>query len=146
MEVAMKHFYKIGLFFLTILLVAALGLSLPSCRKAREEIKEKKMEELKTEKTEGCINFTGKWDTNNGELTVLQEGCAAEGTLAGVGGGYYKLEGQVTNDTWDFAWKGPEGRGRGYFTMDPEGGKFIGEHGDGENNTGKGKWDGAMVK
>jgi len=142
----MKRYRKIGLLVLAALLVASLALALPSCRKAREAMEEKKMEELKAEKTEGCVNFTGVWDTNNGQLEVFQNGCVADGTLAGVGGGHYKLEGSVTNDTWDFTWKGPEGRGRGYFTMDPAGDKFIGEHGEGEENTGKGKWDGTMIK
>jgi hypothetical protein len=146
MEDGMDYYKRTGTLVLSLLLVTALVIALPACRKAREQIKEKKMEELKTETTEGCVNFTGVWDTNNGELTVLQKGCEAEGTLKGIGGGYYKIEGAVTNETWDFSWKGPEGRGRGYFTMDPAGGKFIGEHGDGENNTGKGKWDGTMVK
>jgi hypothetical protein len=142
----MKRYRKIGLLLLTLVLVCGLALSLPSCRKMREAAKEREMEKLKAEKTEGCVNFTGVWDTNNGELTVLQHGCDAEGTLKGTGGGYYSLTGPVTNDTWDFEWSGPKGRGHGYFTMDPAGGKFIGENGQDENNTGGGNWDGTMIK
>ena len=142
----MKQYRKSGLIILTCILVVSLALCLPSCRKMKEAGKERRMEKLQAEKTDGCVNFTGVWDTNNGELTVLQEGCAAEGTLEGIGGGFYKLTGNVTNDTWDFEWNGPAGAGRGYFTMDPAGGKFIGEHGDGDVNTGKGKWDGILVK
>ncbi len=142
----MKQYRKGGLIILTCILVVSLALCLPSCRKMKEAGKERRMEKLQAEKTEGCVNFTGVWDTNNGELTVLQEGCAGEGTLEGIGGGFYKLTGNVTNDTWDFEWNGPAGAGRGYFTMDPAGGKFIGENGDGENNTGRGAWDGKMVK
>lgn len=142
----MRHFRQSGLIVLTVLLVVSLALCLPSCRKMKEAAEERQMEKLKAEKTEGCVNFTGVWDTNNGQLTVLQRGCAAEGTLVGIGGGHYKLTGNVTNDTWDFEWTGPAGSGRGYFTMDPEGNAFIGENGDGQNNTGKGKWDATMIK
>jgi hypothetical protein len=142
----MKRYKQIGLIVLTSLLVVSLAFLLPSCRKMKEAAKERRMEKLKAEITEGCVNFTGVWDTNNGELTVLQHGCEAEGNLAGIGGGYYNLTGNVTNDTWDFEWNGPAGRGRGYFTMDPAGNKFIGENGDAENNTGRGAWDGMMIK
>ena len=142
----MKWYRQTGFIVLTFLLVISLALVLPSCRKMREASKEREMENLKAEKTEGCVNFTGVWDTNNGELEVLQRGCDAEGTLKGIGGGFYELAGKVTNDTWDFEWNGPAGRGRGYFTMDPAGSKFIGENGDGENNTGRGTWDGTMTK
>jgi hypothetical protein len=142
----MKQYRKVGLIVLMSIIVVSLALFLPSCRKIKEAAKERQMEKLKAEKTEGCVNFTGVWDTNNGELTVLQHGCDADGTLVGIGGGHYKLAGKVTNDTWDFEWNGPAGAGRGYFTMDPAGGKFIGENGDAENNTGRGTWDGAMIK
>ncbi len=142
----MKRFGSIGIIIMTFLLVVSLAVTLPSCRKMRDNAKERQMEKLKAEKTEGCVNITGVWDTNNGKLEVLQKGCEAEGTLEGIGGGYYRLIGNVTNDTWDFEWNGPAGRGRGFFTMDPAGGKFIGEHGDGENNTGNGAWDGMMVQ
>jgi hypothetical protein len=142
----MKRYGRTGLIILTSLLVISLALALPSCRKLREGAKERQMEKLKAETTEGCVNFTGVWDTNNGKLEVLQKGCEAEGTLEGIGGGYYRLAGTVTNDTWDFEWNGPAGRGRGFFTMDPAGAKFIGEHGEGENNTGNGAWDGMMVQ
>ncbi len=92
----MKRYRQSGLIVLTCLLVISLALFLPSCRKIREAAKEREMEKLKAEKTEGCINFTGVWDTNNGELEVLQKGCDAEGTLKGIGGGFYKLTGTVT--------------------------------------------------
>lgn len=142
----MNRYRQSGRIVLTLLLVFCLALLLPSCRKMKEAAEERKMEKLQAEKTEGCVNFTGVWDTNNGQLTVLQRGCEAEGTLVGIGGGYYKLVGNVTNDTWDFEWNGPAGAGRGYYTMDPAGGAFIGENGDGENNTGRGAWDGKLVK
>jgi len=142
----MKQYRRIGLIVLTSLLVVLLALALPSCRKMREAAKERRMEKLQAETTEGCLNFTGVWDTNNGELTVLQKGCEAAGTLVGTGGGRYSLVGNVTNDTWDFEWSGPAGTGRGYFTMDPAGGKFIGENGDGENNTGRGAWDATLIR
>jgi hypothetical protein len=142
----MKRYKQTGIIVLTSLLVISLALFLPSCRKIKEAAKERQMEKLKAEKTEGCLNFTGVWDTNNGELQVLQRGCEAEGTLVGIGGGLYNLTGTVTNDTWDFKWNGPAGTGRGYFTMDPAGIKFIGENGDGENNTGRGTWGGTMIR
>ncbi len=142
----MKRYRQTGLILITCFLVISLALALPSCRKMREGAKERQMERLKAEKTDGCVNFTGVWDTNNGELEVLQRGCTAEGTLKGIGGGFYKLVGNVTNDTWDFEWSGPAGSGRGYFTMDPAGAVFIGENGDGQNNTGRGTWDGKMTK
>lgn len=145
----MKRSYTIGIVSLVALfaLMSAVGLS--GCRKAGSDVAEPANEPevvAPTAPAEVCSLFAGTWDTNLGELKVVQEGCEAEGTLKGTGGGYYKLDGHVTNDTWDFSWKGPEGRGRGYLTMDPAGGKFIGEHGQGENNTGKGKWDGMLVK
>lgn len=145
----MKRHTVIWIIFLSALLALSLALTLPGCRKGREAAKDQPKETEATVPTapaEICSLFVGTWDTNHGELTVVQEGCEAVGTLKGIGGGYYKLEGHVTNDTWDFKWKGPEGRGRGYFTMDPAGGKFIGENGDGENNTGKGTWDGVIIK
>ena len=142
----MKSCHRIGFISLVALLALILAVTLPACRKAKEEAKEPKVTELKTVQAEVCASFTGTWDVNLGELKVVQEGCEAKGTLKGTGGGYYALEGHVTEDTWDFSWKGPEGRGRGYLTMDPAGGKFIGEHGEGENNTGKGKWDGTIIK
>jgi hypothetical protein len=149
MEDAMKRSYTIGIICLVALLGLILAVSFTACRKAKEEVKEPIKGTEVTEPAvpeEVCSSFVGTWDTNHGELTVTQEGCEAEGTLKGIGGGYYKIEGHVTNDTWDFSWKGPEGRGRGYFTMDPAGGKFIGENGEGENNTGKGKWDATLIK
>jgi hypothetical protein len=149
MEDAMKRYLKAGVITLVISLAFIVALSLPACRRAWEKPKEPAKETevtVPTAPAEVCADFAGKWDTNRGELTVVQKGCGAEGTLKGIGGGYYKLEGHVTNDTWDFTWKGPAGRGKGYFTMDPAGGKFTGEHGDGDSNTGKGRWDGTIVK
>jgi hypothetical protein len=149
MEDTMKRHNVIWIILLSALLAMTLALTLPGCRKAREEAKEQPNKTdviVPTAPAEVCAPFAGTWDTNHGELTVVQEGCEADGTLKGIGGGYYKLEGHVTNETWDFKWKGPEGRGRGYFTMDPVGGRFIGENGEGENNTGKGKWDGTIIK
>jgi len=142
----MKQHEKITMIFLFAILVMVFAISLPSCGRVKEEAKETEVKELETPPPqEECADFAGKWDTNRGELEVKQEGCEAEGTLKGIGGGYYKFEGHVTEATWDFAWKGPEGRGKGYFTMDPALNAFIGEHGDGENNTGKGKWDGKLM-
>lgn len=142
----MKRSYFIGIVCLAALLALTVALGLPGCRKAAEEQAQPEAITPMTAPAEECAWFVGTWDVNLGELKVTQEGCEAKGTLKGTGGGYYALEGHVTGDTWDFSWKGPEGRGQGYLTMDPAGGKFIGEHGDGDSNTGKGKWDGTIVK
>jgi len=149
MECAMKHSYTVGLLSLVALLVLILAVGLPACGRGAKDAAEPPKETGTTPPAapaEVCASFAGTWDVNLGELKVVQEGCEAEGTLKGTGGGYYALEGHVTDSTWDFSWKGPEGRGRGYLTMDPAGGKFIGEHGDGDLNTGKGKWDGMLAK
>jgi hypothetical protein len=149
MEDAMKRCHRIGIIPPVISLVLIAALCLPACRRAGEKPQEPTKEKevtVPTAQAEVCSNFAGKWDTNRGELTVTQNGCEAEGTLAGIGGGHYRLEGHVTGDTWDFAWKGPAGRGKGYLTMDPAGGTFTGEHGEGDNNTGKGRWDGTIIK
>jgi hypothetical protein len=142
----MKRCHTIWTISLVALLVLIIAVSLPACRRAAEKPAEPEVTELKTAQADECASFTGTWDTNRGKLTVVQEGCEAVGTLKGIGGGYYEFTGDVTSDTWDFEWKGPAGRGRGYFTIDPAGGTFTGEHGDGEDNTGTGKWDGTMVK
>ncbi len=142
----MRRCYTIGTISLAALLALILAVALPACRKAEEAAKEPEVTELKTVQAEECTSFAGTWDTNRGELTVVQEGCEAVGTLKGIGGGYYEFNGDVMGDTWDFSWKGPAGRGSGSFTMDPAGDKFIGEHGDGEENTGSGRWDGTRVK
>ena len=145
----MKRFLRIGIIPFVVFLALIVAVGLPGCRRAGEKVKEPAKESEVKEPTapaEICSLFAGKWDTNRGELDVVQEGCEAEGTLKGIGGGYYKFEGHVTNDTWDFKWKGPEGRGKGYFKMDPAGKKFTGEHGEGDNNTGKGSWDGTIIQ
>jgi hypothetical protein len=144
----MKRLYPIGIFCLVVLVSLALAAGITACRRGGDVTgpPEDTGVTVPTAPAEVCASFAGTWDVNLGELKVVQEGCEAEGTLRGTGGGYYALEGHVTNDTWDFSWKGPEGRGHGYLTMDPAGGKFIGEHGDGDSNTGKGKWDGVIVK
>ncbi len=145
----MKRFHSIGNLCLAVLVLLTLAVGVTACRKGGGDVTKPPEETGVTAPAvpaEVCASFAGTWDVNLGELKVIQEGCEAEGTLKGTGGGYYAIEGHVTNDTWDFSWKGPEGRGRGYLTMDPAGGKFIGEHGEGENNTGKGKWDGKIIK
>lgn len=142
----MKRCKSIGLFSLIVFLALLLALAVVACRRGGGEA-EPPVDTggaMPTAPAEVCASFAGTWDVNLGELTITQEGCEAEGKLKGTGGGYYALEGHVTGDTWDFSWKGPEGRGRGYLTMDPAGGKFIGEHGEGDGNTGKGKWDGVL--
>ena len=139
------------IFIITILISLFFVLSLISCRAICEKAKEKEMEKSDTEiETEevvvyDCSDFSGNWDTNLGDLEISQKGCDAEGTLFGIGGGAYKIEGTVTDETFDFEWKGPKGRGMGYFKMDESGDKFVGEMGEGEENTGKGKWDGERV-
>jgi hypothetical protein len=140
----MKRFHLIGVVFLIALFAAAVTLGIAGCRRAAETPAEPEAITPIAAPAEECASFVGTWDVNLGELTVVQEGCEAEGKLKGTGGGYYALEGHVTGDTWDFSWKGPEGRGHGYLTMDPAGGKFIGEHGDGDSTTGKGRWDGII--
>ncbi len=143
----MKRRRTFGLIFLVALIVVALA-ALPSCRRAREarEAAKEKEAMVPTAPAEVCTSFAGTWDVNLGELKIIQNGCEATGTLKGTGGGYYALEGHVTGETWDFSWKGPEGRGHGYITMDPAGGKFVGERGEGDNNTGKGTFDGTLVQ
>lgn len=141
----MKPTKKLFFILLTLSISLSLMILLPSCRAAREKAKEREMEKLKEEVTDGCVNFTGKWDTNLGELEILQRGCDAEGTLTGIGGGFYRIEGKVTEDVLDFEWKGPKGNGLGYFKMDESGDSFTGEYGDEEENTGKGVWDGERL-
>lgn len=147
----MRRYRRELIFTLTILISLFFVFSLISCRALREKAKEKEMEEPETEmETEeavvyDCADFLGNWDTNLGDLEISQRGCEAEGTLYGTGGGAYKIEGTVTDETLDFKWKGPKGRGMGYFKMDESGDKFVGEWGEGEENTGKGKWDGERV-
>ena len=142
----MKSLRKEVLVLLTLSISISLILSLPSCRAVRERAKEREMEKLKAEVTEGCVNFTGIWDTNLGELEILQRGCDVEGTLEGTGGGFYRIEGAVVENTLDFEWKGPKGRGLGYFIMDESGNSFTGEYGDEEENSGRGVWDGEMLE
>jgi hypothetical protein len=138
--------YRKGfLLAITIILSVSLLLSVFSCRALREKAKEKEMERLKGVVTEGCVNFTGVWDTNLGDLEILQRECEAEGFLHAIGGGVYKLEGVVTDMTLDFSWIGPKGEGSGYFLMDESKTSFKGETGQGEENTGTCKWDGERV-
>ncbi len=141
----LNNYRKGFLLAITIILSISLLLSVFSCRALKEKAKEKQMERLKGVVTEGCVNFTGKWDTNLGDLDILQRGCEADGTLYAIGGGFYKFEGVVTDDTLDFSWIGPKGEGNGYFKMDESGSSFIGETGQGEENTGACKWDGERV-
>jgi len=144
----MKRFGSIDIVSLVVVIIAILAVGLVGCGKRGGEVAPPK-DTGGTEMTapaEVCTSFAGTWDVNLGELTVTQDGCDAKGTLKGTGGGYYALEGHITEDTWDFSWKGPGGRGRGYLTMDPAGGKFIGEHGEGDAITGKGRWDGVLAK
>ena len=139
------------IFTITILVSLFFVFSLVSCRALREKAKEKEKEKAGTEiETEDvvvydCTDFSGKWDTNLGDLEISQKGCDADGTLIGTGGGAYKIEGTVTDETFDFEWKGPKGRGMGYFKMDESGDKFVGETGEGEENTGQSKWDGERM-
>jgi hypothetical protein len=144
----MKRFHTIGVLSLIALLSLILAVGIVACRKGGDvtEPPEDTGIVVPTAPAEVCTSFAGTWDINLGELTVVQEGCEAEGKLKGTGGGYYALEGHVFNDTWQFSWKGPEGRGHGFFKMDPAGGKFVGEYGEGEMETGKGRWDGVIVK
>lgn len=141
----LNNYRKGFLLAITILLSIFLLLSVFSCRALKEKAKEKEMERLKEAVTEGCVNFTGNWDTNLGDLEILQRGCEAEGTLYTIGGGFYKLQGVVTDMTLDFSWNGPKGEGSGYFKMDESGASFFGETGQGDENTGTCKWDGKRV-
>ena len=136
----------------SFIIAASVVLAVCSCGRQQQKPEEKAATPTAVaEKKEGvvekeCLDFSGTWDTNRGDLTITQTDCTAEGTLAGTGGGYYKVEGAVTENTFDFSWKGPAGRGRGYLTLDKSADTLSGELGEGDNTTGKGKWDGFRKK
>jgi len=139
------HYRRLFTIVIVVLVSAGIGFSV-SCRAVRERAKELKMEKLKSATPEGCVNYTGTWDTNLGSLEIIQEECEMNGVLYGNGGGIYKLEGTITDETCDFSWGGPGGAGLGYFKMDETKNKFVGEYGEGEQNTGNGVWDGTRVE
>ena len=96
-------------------------------------------------------SWTGSWDTTFGPLVLEQRGKDVLGIYKHPNGATETtgvLTGTTTGARLDFAWEereGGAGRGRGSFTLNPDGQSFFGRWGYGESTRDGVEWIGTRV-
>ncbi len=93
-----------------------------------------------------AVNFSGTYQTNQGELIIMQTDKTVEGSYSGRATG--NISGTVSGNRLDYIWYQPEGRyGHGYFELFDNGRivEIRGRWGNGKSETDGGVWTGSKI-
>jgi hypothetical protein len=86
------------------------------------------------------VTFGGIWDSNWGQIKLLQQGSHVSGRYKGFRNG--SVSGDLDGNVFIFKWTQMESRqwGRGYLKMSPDGERLEGRWGYKKNYTNGGRW------